>query len=69
MRSLISHDKRYISNWIVLKMVILACLIQNVHHFAAAQFFGTGSSRLDNNAQEVVKEMAQEFTEVIEDKE
>ena len=48
---------------------MLAFLIQNMHHFAHAQFFGTGSSRLDNNAQEVVKEMAQEFTEVIEDKE
>ena len=69
MRSLIRHDTRYISNWILLQMVILACLMQNVHHFADAQFFGTGSSRLDNNAQEVVKEMAQEFTEVIEDKE
>ena len=69
MCSLIRHDTRHASNWIILKLVILACLNHNMFYFANAQFFGTGSSRLDNNQQEVVKEMAQEFTEVIEDKE
>ena len=69
MCSSISHDMRYLSNWIVVQLVVFVCLNQNVQHFADAQFFGTGSSRLDNNQQEVVKEMAQEFTEVIEDKE
>ena len=69
MCSLIKYDTRHTSNWIILKLVILACLDHNMLYFANAQFFGTGSSRLDNNQQEVVKEMAQAFTEVIEDKE
>ena len=33
------------------------------------QFFGTGSSRLEDDAKEILKDMAQEYKEIIEDKE
>jgi len=39
------------------------------HYFTAnAQFFG-GSSRLEDQEQEIPKDMAQEYKEIIEDKE
>ena len=63
------RDNKYIFNWVATQLVLLVCLNQYSYHFADAQFFGTGSSRLDNSAQEVVKEMAHEFAEIIEDKE
>ena len=36
---------------------------------ATGQFFGTGSSRLEDQAQDILKDMAQEYKEIIEDKE
>ena len=61
-------DKKF-STLIVVQLVLLIGFNQSWYKSADAQFFGTGSSRHDHDAQEVVKEMAQEFTEIIEDKE
>jgi hypothetical protein len=47
----------------------LHLLIYCCHCFTVnAQFFG-GSSRLEDQAQEITKDMAQEYKEIIEDKE
>ena len=53
----------------ILLAVILVCIEQHVYIPVEAQFFGTGSSRLEDQTQEIVKEMAQEYKEIIEDKE
>ena len=50
--------------------LFLQLLVYCCHYFPSnAQFFGTGSSRLEEQAQEIAKEMAQEYKEIIEDKE
>ena len=53
----------------ILHALILVCIQQHVYIPVDAQFFGTGSSRLEDQTQEIVKEMAQEYKEIIEDKE
>ena len=53
----------------MLLAIILVCIEQHVYIPVEAQFFGTGSSRLEDQTQEIVKEMAQEYKEIIEDKE
>ena len=47
----------------ILLAVILICIEQHVYIPVEAQFFGTGSSRLEDQTQEIVKEMAQEYKE------
>ena len=62
------NGSKYVHHHILLA-VILVCIEQHVYIPAQAQFFGTGSSRLEDQTQEIVKEMAQEYKEIIEDKE
>ena len=62
-------DYKYLLTVFVIQIFVLLCCCNHRYYFIDAQFLGTGSSRLDHNAQEVVKEMAEEFAEIIEDKE
>ena len=62
------NGSKYVHHQILL-VVILVCIEQHVYIPVQAQFFGTGSSRLEDQTQEIVKEMAQEYKEIIEDKE
>ena len=69
MVSLTRSDYKYLSTVFVTQIFVLLSCCNHRYHYADAQFLGTGSSRLDHNAQEVIKEMAEEFAEIIEDKE
>ena len=69
MVSIIRSDYKYLLTVFVTQILVLLWCCNHRYYFVDAQFLGTGSSRLDNNAQEVVKEMAEEFAEIIEDKE
>jgi len=69
MVSITRSDYKYLLTVFVIQIFVLLCCCNHRYYFVDAQFLGTGSSRLDHNAQEVVKEMAEEFAEIIEDKE
>ena len=62
------NGSKYVHHHILLA-AILVSIQQHVYTPVDAQFFGTGSSRLEDQTQEIVKEMAQEYKEIIEDKE
>merc|ERR1712001_49836 len=63
------RGNKNISTRTTVQLILLIGFNQYCYKSVNAQFFGTGSSRHDHDAQEIVKEMAQEFTEIIEDKE
>ena len=61
-------NARQSSNYIHVRILLFIYIETCCYSPIKGQFFGTGSSRLEDEAQ-VLKDMAQEYKEIIEDKE